>query len=168
MLPGDFDGDGHLDVAVAGNSYAEDTREGWHDASIGGVLLGDGAGGFRWSSGSESGFFVDGDAKGVAELALDDGQALVLVTQNDDRLLAFTATSPTPGRRVRVRPLDAWALLTLADGRTRRHELHHGSTYLSQSSRTLVLPPGVREAVVYDSRGRSRTLLTDEPDDGGR
>ena len=49
-------------------------------------------------------------------------------------------------------------MLTLANGTTQRRELYYGSTYLSQSSRHLRVPSGVVKAVVYDSRGQSRTL----------
>jgi len=159
MLAGDYDGDGNLDVLLVGNSHAVDTQIGWDDASVGAVLLGDGTGQFRYMSGAASGFYVDGDAKAVAELVLDDTHSLVLVTQNDDSLKVFAPSRRGRTRTVRVGALDAYAVLTLADRTTRREELYYGSGYLSQSSRFLKVPEEVTRVTVYDSRGRSGDLV---------
>jgi enediyne biosynthesis protein E4 len=158
MLARDFDGDGNLDVLLVGNSLATETRVGWYTASTGTLLLGDGDGGFRPVESRRSGFFVDGDAKGIAELALEDGRSLVLVTQNNDSLKAFSTVAPSGTRSLRLQPGDTHAVLTLRDGRRQRQEFYHGSTYLSQSSRRLRLPPEVQQAVVYDARGGSRVV----------
>ena len=157
MLAGDYDGDGKLDALLVGNSYASETQAGWDDASIGAMLLGDGAGRFRVMNGAASGFFVDGDARAVAEVLVDEHRSLVLATQNHDSLRVFVPTR-TGARKVRLAPLDAYALLTRADGATRRQELYYGSSYLSQSSRYLSVSPGVVKAVVFDTRGQSREL----------
>jgi enediyne biosynthesis protein E4 len=158
MLADDSDGDGNLDVVAVGNSYAREPQIGWDDAAIGAVLLGDGEGGFRVVNGAASGFYVDGDAKGIAKLVLDDRRSLVLVTQNDDSLRLFSGVRDTHARNVRLAPLDAYAVLTLADGASRRREFYYGSTYLSQSSRYLKVPDNAVKAVVYDFRGQARTL----------
>ncbi|MEO6529218.1 MAG: VCBS repeat-containing protein [Gemmatimonadaceae bacterium] len=158
MLVKDHDGDGKLDVMLVGNSYSPDTQTGWDDASIGGILLGDGAGRFRYQSGSVSGFFVDGDAKAIADVALDETRSLVLVTQNKDSLRVFSSLRAGDERNAKMAPLDAYVLFTLASGATQRRELYYGSTYLSQSSRYVRVPSGVVKAVVFDSRGQSREL----------
>jgi hypothetical protein len=156
MLTDDFDADGNLDVLLAGNSQAADTQTGWFDASIGAVLLGDGRGGFRYVNGTESGFFVDGNAKGLAQLELDNGRSLILATQNNDSVRVF---SPVTGSRsVALQPLDTHAILTFSDGSSRVQELFYGSGYLSQSSRRLMLPANVRNAVIFDSRGDKRAV----------
>jgi hypothetical protein len=156
MLTGDFDDDGNLDVALVGNSYATEIQSGWYDASIGSVLLGDGRGAFRHRSGSESGFFVDGDAKGVAELQIGDSESGVLVTQNNGSLEVFSAAAEGDWASLRLEPLDETALLTFEGGATRREELPYGSGYLSQSSRFLKVPQGVVRVAVRDSRGEER------------
>jgi hypothetical protein len=158
MSSGDYDGDGKLDVLIAGNSYAPETQGGWYDASIGTVLLGNGDGTFQYSNGTESGFFVDGDAKAIAEVMVDASRTIVLVTQNDDSLRVFAASSMTHGSNVRLQPLDTYALITLESGSMRRQEFYYGSTYLSQSSRFLQLPPGARNVVIFDATGTSRTV----------
>jgi enediyne biosynthesis protein E4 len=158
MVVNDFDGDGNLDVLMVGNSFATEPHIGWYTASVGTLLLGDGAGGFEAVDGVRSGFFVDGDAKGAAELVLDEERSLVLVSQNNDDLRVFSVRTKNGQRNVKVGPLDTYAVLTFADGRQRRQELYYGSTYLSQSSRFLRLPAGLRDVTVYDSQGRSRAL----------
>ena len=158
MAANDYDGDGNLDVLLVGNSHAPDTQTGWDDASIGAMLVGDGKGGFRYESGAASGFFVDGNAKAIADVVLDETRSLVVVTQNNDSLRVFAPSRTTGVRNVKLAPLDAYALLTRADGTTQRCELSYGSTYLSQSSRFLRVPAGVVKAVVFDSRGGSRVI----------
>jgi hypothetical protein len=158
MLVGDYDGDGNLDVLAVGNSHATDTQTGADDASIGTLLLGHGKGGLRYVGGATSGFFVDGDARAIADLVLDERRSLVLVSQNDDSLRVFSQLRTSGARNVKLQSLDTYATLTFADGTNRREELYYGSTYLSQSSRYLRLGPRVVKAVVHNSRGESRTL----------
>jgi enediyne biosynthesis protein E4 len=156
MLVGDYDGDGELDVLMVGNSHATEPQRGRYTASTGAVLLGNGRGEFRHLNGARSGFLVDGDAKAIAEVLVGEERSLVIVTQNDDSVRIFSP-AVEPAHVVRVQPEDAFALLTFADGKRRRDEFYHGSAYLSQSSRFLRISPGIREAVIYDFRGRSRT-----------
>jgi hypothetical protein len=157
MLVADRNGDGTLDVLLVGNSYASDTQFGWYDASVGSLLLGDGKGGFSNVGYGRSGFFVDGDAKAAAELLVDGKRSLVLVAQNNDSLRVFTSEHEER-RNVRLAPLDAYAVVTLADGSTRREEFYYGSTYLSQSSRCLEVPANATRAEIYDYAGKKRTV----------
>jgi hypothetical protein len=53
-------------------------------------------------------------------------------------------------------PDDAYALITTRDGRICKHEFYYGSTYLSQSSRSLALPEDAVSVTVFNSRGKSR------------
>ena len=159
LQTGDYDDDGHLDLLMVGNSYAPDTQTGRYDASTGALFRGDGNGRFTFVNHTTSGFFVDGDAKGLAEVQVGPAQSLVLATQNSDSLRAFRRAPDAPQRQmVALRPLDRYAMLTFEDGRTRRQEFFHGASYLSQSSRFLRLPLALESAVIYDSQGNRRTL----------
>ena len=165
MVVADQNDDGALDLVMVGNSYAPETLFGWYTASIGLLLLGDGRGGFAEVDHATSGFFVDGDAKAAAELRIDDRRSLLLVTQNDGPLAVFESTGEDR-RLVPVEPLDAVAVITMADGSSRRQEFYHGSTFQSQSSRFLPIPAGAVHAVIHDFSGNQRTVrfpLTTHP-----
>lgn len=89
MSVADINQDGNLDVLAVGNSYAPETQHGWFDASIGWVLLGNGRGGFRSAHLSESGFYVDTDAKAIAPLNLEPDNAAWVVASNSDSLVVY-------------------------------------------------------------------------------
>lgn len=155
---GDYSGNGHLDLLMVGNWYAPDDETGRADASIGALFEGDGTGDFTYRSPGESGFFVDGDAKGLTELAVEDGASLLLATQNDGPVEAFRHRDPDR-HSVRLQPLEHRARLTYEDGSVRTEELYYGSTYLSQSSRVLWMPPGVEKATIVRSTGDRRVVM---------
>ncbi|SDM22523.1 Repeat domain-containing protein [Catalinimonas alkaloidigena] len=156
MLAGDFNDDGALDLLAVGNSYATETIYGWYDAGIGTLLAGSTEGGFTVVPNRESGFWVDTDAKAMAELRNPDGQRMIWVTSNQDSLRTFALHTPHP-LPLALQPLDAYAEVRLADGRLTRVEFTYGNTYLSQSSRTWEWPRGAQSVTLVDSRGNRRT-----------
>lgn len=158
MLTGDFDADGNLDLVAVGNTSAPDIQTGQYTASYGLLLQGDGTGAFRVDDSAASGFFVSGEGRGIAQLGLDGSHSMLVITRNNDRALAFRTPRRADADRVPLTPLESYAVLTLADGGTRRVELGYGASYLSQSSRSLDIPQGTRQVVIHDSRGGSRTL----------
>ncbi|MGB3781022.1 MAG: VCBS repeat-containing protein [Tunicatimonas sp.] len=89
MITDDLNGDGHPDVLMVGNSYAPDMHVGRYDAFIGQALLGDGTGQFRPLTLSESGFYVDTDAKDIIRLNRN-GKPTWVVASNDDSLRVLT------------------------------------------------------------------------------
>jgi hypothetical protein len=137
----DVNEDGNLDILTIGNSYASETLSGFYDAGIGNYLRGDGMGNFKSISVTESGFFVNGDAKGLASLTLNDGNQLFLATQNRDSLKLFTKSSAslyTKEQLIQPASLANSCILELKNGKKRKHEFYHGSGYLSSSSRVLI------------------------------
>ncbi|MES2731517.1 MAG: VCBS repeat-containing protein [Bacteroidota bacterium] len=154
LLVQDFDGDGNLDVLLSGNSYASEILTGWYDASIGLYLRGDGKGHFLPLSAVQSGFFVDKDAKGLAQLPRYNGTPLVLAACNDDSLRVFATALAS--RWLSAAPSDLYAEVMLPDKRTRREEFYYGSGYLSQSARGIWISPQAKRVKIYDSRGKAR------------
>jgi hypothetical protein len=132
----DINDDGNLDILSIGNSYASETLNGLYDAGIGNYLKGDGAGNFQSSSVNESGFFVDGDAKALAQLTLGNGDQIFIATQNRDSIKIFrrSATTPVNTTTVKISPTSNSATVELVNGKKRKHEFYHGSGYLSSSS----------------------------------
>jgi hypothetical protein len=88
MLAGDFDGNGTLDLLLAGNFDGVKPEIGRMSASYGLFLRGDGKGGFMALRTAESGFLVPGQARDIGRLRTRAGVRYV-VTRNNDRPLVF-------------------------------------------------------------------------------
>lgn len=153
LLARDVTGDGYLDVLAVGNSYAPDVITGRHDALIGVLLEGDGEGQFTAVPHLQSGFFVDGPARGLARLQRSDGRSVYLAVQNDDSTQVFIQSDEQDGRTRSPGPLDAYVQITFPDGATERRELYHGSGYLSQPSRSFRLPPPAVSVSIHGYNG---------------
>jgi hypothetical protein len=152
----DLNGDGNLDALLVGNSYATEVSTGRYDASIGSYLQGDGKGKFALVPVTTSGFCVDQDAKGLARLVLADGSELILATINNGKMKVFHSNRSnkyfTPALD------DAYAIIQLKNGTKYKHEFYFGSTYLSNSSRKLVLSNNMKEIAVYRFTGEKRIV----------
>lgn len=116
MVTGDYNRDGALDLLMVGNWYATNVWTGRADAFVGAYLQGDGTGHFSLRDGTDSGFFVEGDAKATARVATEGGETLVLATQNSGPLKAFRPQRQTPARTVQLQPLDQSARLVYEGG----------------------------------------------------
>lgn len=81
----DFNGDGHLDLAIAGNLFGSEVETTRNDASYGSILTGDGKGTFTPMPYSKSGLFLGGDVKDIKKIKTAKGTAL-LIGNNNDRL----------------------------------------------------------------------------------
>jgi len=94
ILARDLDGDGKLDLLLAGNFDGVKPEIGRLNASDGLALLGDGTGHFTPVPRARSGFFVPGQARDIAEVRTRQGDLLV-VARNNDRPLLFRSTRPS-------------------------------------------------------------------------
>ncbi|PHN06792.1 CRTAC1 family protein [Flavilitoribacter nigricans] len=162
MISRDVNGDGHLDLLLVGNDYGMDPYSGRHDAFSGLCLLGDGQGHFTEVPLQESGFFVRGDAKGLASLQTAKKEMAVIATQNQDDLLVFNENSST--RReitqwIDLQANDFSADILYRDGSRRRVEFYYGATYLSQSSRKFPINNQIKSMTITDFSGNKRKVL---------
>ncbi|MDQ4141467.1 MAG: VCBS repeat-containing protein, partial [Bacteroidota bacterium] len=161
LVADDVNQDGNLDLLLVGNDYSTEVFTGNYDALIGLYLQGNGKGKFMPMSVSESGFFVNGDAKGMAQLYTGQGKKLTLVTQNQDSLKVWQVTK-TPnqkaGKVITLQPMDAIAEITYQNGKKQRVEFYYGHTYLSQSARKFTWQPDMAAIEIKDFSGRSRKL----------
>ncbi|QJW90461.1 VCBS repeat-containing protein [Spirosoma taeanense] len=159
MVANDVDRDGNLDVMLVGNDYGGEVLMGRYDALNGLWLRGDGKGGFTAQTTAASGFYVPGNAKGLAQLTDASGRELLVATQNRGRLCVFRNNQPAPS--VRLRSTDVSALLTFKDGKTQKVEFSYGNSFLSQSARTLLVSPQVKGIEITDSKGHKRPALNE-------
>jgi len=88
ILAHDVDGDGNLDLIVAGNLYDTEPNTTPADAGNGLWLKGDGRGHFTPVPPLASGFLAPGDVTGLALIKTPAGKA-VLIANNGDSLQAF-------------------------------------------------------------------------------
>ena len=158
ILTGDYNADGNPDILMTGNSYSSNCYTGQYDAYTGLLLTGDGKGGFSPVLSRESGFFADGDAKGMAELSLKDGSALVLVAQNSDSLKVIRSFS-SPGKTIRLKNDEVSAELAYKNGDREYREFYCGSGYLGQSSRVCNIPESVVSVTFTTYIGESRKVF---------
>jgi hypothetical protein len=157
LLTDDVNKDGHPDVVMVGNDYGNEVFVGRYDAFTGLVLLGDGKGNFTEKSSAESGFYVPGDAKALVKVKGVKHDFFV-ASQNRDSLRVFITLN---GERVSVfQPelTDVKAELVFTDGRKQSVEFYYGSGYLSQSTRQLAIPEGVKELLIVNSKGDRRIV----------
>ena len=154
MVTEDYNADGNLDLVLVGNSYATEVSTGRYDASIGLYLQGNGDGNFNSVNVRKSGFMVDKDAKGLSKLILGDGREMILAGINSGKLKAHTAN--VVKEYYKAVNDDAYAIIRLKSGKSFKHEFYYGSTYLSQSSRALVLPANVKDIEVYSFSGTKK------------
>src|SRR6266704_324404 len=89
IIAADLDGDGNLDLIVAGNLYDTEPNTSPADAGNGLWLKGDGRGHFTPVSPVESGFLAPGHVTGLVLIQTPAGKA-VLVANHGDSLQAFT------------------------------------------------------------------------------
>ncbi len=152
----DFDQDGNLDVLLTGNDYSTEVSVGRYDASMGLVLKGNGKGNFKSLSPQQSGYCVNGDSKSVVSLIDAKGQLLTITAQNRDKLRIFEYLKPIQTRPVQAN--DAVALLTLKNGKIRRQELSYGNSYLSQTSRALIISSNIQKIEIIGFQGKKRIV----------
>ena len=96
IIPYDYNGDGNLDILIAGNLYVAEVETGRADAGTGLLMLGNGNGDFETVHYVESGFFADLDVK---DIRMIDGEKepRVIVANNNDAIQIFALESITPG-----------------------------------------------------------------------
>jgi hypothetical protein len=160
ILTEDIDDDGNLDVLMVGNDFGMEPYSGRHDAFNGLCLKGDGKGNFSELSLQSSGFFVKGDAKGLAKIHSAKNEDLWIATQNQDSLLVFNKTQTASNAKwINLKPDDFCADIIFKNGKKRRMEFYYGSTFLSQSSRNLLIGKDMDKILITNYKGQKREVL---------
>jgi hypothetical protein len=157
----DFNGDRKTDLLCAGNFYSNNVNDGPYSASTGGILSFATKNKVDFTRGNENGFYVPADARALARLVMKDGRQLFLVACNDDSLRVFSKTDHDQDP-IKLKDLDAYALIEWEDGLLQKKEFYYGSGYLSQSSRYLSLNSGWKNIKIVTYSGKERVISGDE------
>lgn len=158
MMVEDVDTDGYLDVLLVANDFGNETSSGRYDASNGLLLKGNGKGDFSPVLQTQTGFYVPGNAKGLAQLTNKAGRRIVIATQNRGTLRSFGQNGASL-KWIALQPHDAYALIGDKKGTTRRQELYYGASFLSQSVRKLVLTTHDTSVEIVDFQGKKRKVM---------
>ncbi len=161
MMCKDVNEDGNFDLLLVGNDYGMEPYSGRHDAFSGLYLKGDGKGNFSSTDVTESGFFVNGDAKGLAAIHTAKNEDLLLATENQDSLKVFRENvkndNVTP-KWINLNANDFCADITYSDSKKRHEEFYYGSAFLSQSSRKMRIDKNTVKIIITDFKGNKREI----------
>ena len=168
---GDFDGDGHEDIFLSENFFANQPETPRLDAGLGLWLQGDGTGKLRAVPGHESGVNVFGEQRGAALADFnEDGRVDLVVTQNGAATRLFQNVTAKPGLRVRLagrpgNPAGLGAVMRLKFGARfgPAREIRAGSGYWSQDSAVQVLGMPEVPAQLWIRWPGGSTTTTDIP-----
>jgi enediyne biosynthesis protein E4 len=161
MKSEDIDGDGNLDVLMVGNDYSMDPYSGRHDAFMGLCLRGNGKGNFTPVSLQRSGFFVNGDAKGLSSVYTAKNESIIIATQNQDSVKVYSRNPASPkiiSKWIKLNPDDFFAEVVCRDGTKRKIEFYYGATYLSQSSRVMPVYSYFKKITITNFNGVKREI----------
>lgn len=154
ILIEDFDDDGNLDVLLAGNNLGTEVGIGRYDASKGILLKGAGNGNFTPVSGIDTGILLNGDIRSAATIKNKD-RLVYVFGRNSDTLKTYMVDSiRKESSLMNVPPNISKAKITYQDGTEHVREFYYGASYLSQSSRYLLLNGDEKQITMYNFSGK--------------
>lgn len=160
ILPKDLDGDGLLDLLLVGNDHGMEVQQGPADAFMGLALLNNGHGNFKPMTLDKSRFYVPGDAKSLVSLNLGAEKALIVASQNNDRLRVFEASGEPGIRYVRLKDNEVKCKVFLNGQDFRTEEFYWGNTFQSQSGRYVSMGENVSGISFFDASGSETRNIT--------
>jgi enediyne biosynthesis protein E4 len=93
IISEDIDGDGNLDLVIAGNLYGSEVETPRNDAGIGLYLRGDGAGHFEPVPARESGLLIRGDVREMAMIRLGENKGRGIIVAKNNSMMQVIGVS---------------------------------------------------------------------------
>lgn len=156
IVANDFDGDGNMDILLNGNEFSMAPSLGRYDALNGLLLKGDGKGHFSPLSLLQSGIYIPGNGKGLIQLA-SNNKLTIAAAQNASWLRFFQSRNKET-KIITLQLDDAFAMVALKNGQTRKEEFGFGSSFLSQSGRFMLLNPAIRSVDIINNKKQKRII----------
>ena len=132
---------------------------GRYDALKGITLLGDGHGNFKTVPLQQSGFVVDNDARALARIDTKNNQSLFVASIIMDSLKIFKSNKLDGLKRIYPCKDEVAVILGLGENKKRKIELNNTSGYLSASSRSVIITPGIKYAEFYNNNGHKTRVV---------
>ena len=156
MVVDDFNADGNLDVVLCGNDHGTEISVGRYDALNGLLLKGDGKGGFKVVTIAESGVYIPGNAKAMVKILSANNSYNIVASQNRDKLRI--ARLNAAHEIIKPQTNESSAIVTFKNGKKQKIEFPYGSSFLSQSSRFMMLSPDVASVSFLSTDGKTRVV----------
>jgi hypothetical protein len=156
MVVDDFDGDGNLDVLITGNDYGTEVATGQYDALNGLLLQGDGNGRFSPQSIAKSGIYIPHDGKALVKLRSSSGDYLIAASQHQEVLKLYRLRRTV--KNVQINPDDVSAVVTYKNKKSRKEEFYYGTSFLSQSSRFILVDSNIQSVKIKTAGGNDRSI----------
>jgi enediyne biosynthesis protein E4 len=90
MQTGDYNQDGNPDLILAGNFFGTRIRFGEYDANKGLLLTGNGKGDFAVMNDMQSGFYIHGEVRDIADVKRASGKNILVFALNNDSVRLYT------------------------------------------------------------------------------
>ncbi|HTH81979.1 MAG TPA: VCBS repeat-containing protein, partial [Mucilaginibacter sp.] len=156
MVADDFDGDGNLDLLINGNDFGTDVSLGRYDALNGLLLKGNGKGGFTPLSISKSGIYLPGDGKALVKLRGVANNYLLAASEHTGPLRVFQLN--TKASLLKIGDTDQSAIISYKNGSITKQEFYYGSSFLSQSSRFILINDKIAHVLIKDNAGKTKVV----------
>ncbi|WP_295801916.1 VCBS repeat-containing protein [Mucilaginibacter sp.] len=156
MVADDFDGDGNLDLLINGNDFGTDVTLGRYDALNGLLLKGNGKGGFTPLSIAGSGIYLPGNGKALVKLKGAANNYLLAASEHAGPLRVFQLNAKAS--ILKISDTEQSAIITYKDGSSTKQEFYYGSSFLSQSSRFILVNDKIAQVSIKDSSGKTRVV----------
>ncbi len=156
MIADDFNNDGNLDVLLCGNDFGNEPANGRYGAMNGLVLLGDGKGNFKPQTMMQSGICVPGNAKALVKLRGANNHYLIAASQNRGPLELYRLNKND--KNITLNKNDKTIFIHLKNGFTRKEEVYHGNSFLSQSSLFIPVNDVIQSIDIINNKNEKRTL----------
>jgi enediyne biosynthesis protein E4 len=151
----DVNDDNFIDIIMLGNDFSMHPFLGRLDASNGFVLINNNNKGFSVLSLDSSGFYVGGNAKALASIIVRD-KIVNIATQNNGFLKSFTLENENNIRKINND--DLFMQIEFSNGMKQKQEFYFGNSYLSQSSRFVILPNNAKNLQIKKTSGKLERL----------
>ncbi len=156
MVADDFDADGNLDLLINGNDFGTDVSIGRYDALNGLLLKGNGKGGFAPLSVARSGIYLPGDGKALVKLRGAANNYLMAASEHLGPLQIFQLN--TNASMLKIDDTDQSAVITYKNGSHTKQEFYYGSSFLSQSSRFILINDKIAQVSIKNNSGITRLI----------